>query len=69
MIGMTALLIQYFKKGCAVVARNLMCLVWSMNVVMFQLMIKPATAKPTKAVLSALTLPKYSGASISESAP
>jgi hypothetical protein len=57
MIGMTALLMQYFKKGWAVVARNLICRVCSMNVVMFQLMIKPATAKPTKAVLNALTLP------------
>src|ERR1041384_8252081 len=28
-------LMQYFKKGCAVVARNLMCRVCRMNVVMF----------------------------------
>jgi hypothetical protein len=37
---------QYFKNGCAVVARNLTFLLCRMNVVMFQLMIKMPIAKP-----------------------
>ena len=60
---------QYFKNGCAVVARKRTFLLCRIKVVMFQLMIKVATVKPTILVLSAFTLPRYSGASINEFAP
>src|SRR6476469_7440424 len=67
--GSTALLIQNFKKGCAVVARNFMCFVCKIKVVMFQLIINTPTAKPTIAMLSAFTLARYSGARKRELAP
>lgn len=69
MKGITALLMQNFKNGCAVVARNFICRLCNIKVVMFQLIIKAPTDKPTKKALSALTLPRYSGASINVSAP
>src|SRR5690606_27744738 len=66
---MTLLLIQYFKNGLEVVARNRKCLLKRMNVVMFQLIIKIPIATPTKQAASAFTLPRYSGARYNESAP
>jgi hypothetical protein len=62
-------LIQYFKKGCAVVARKRKYLLNKKKVVIFQLMIKIPTAKPTIAVLNALIFPKYSGPRNKEFAP
>ena len=64
-----ALLIQYFKKGLEVVAKNLNWLLCKIKVVMFQLMIKIPVATPTIAILSPFTSPRYSGARKSESAP
>ncbi len=55
------LLMQYFKKGFVVVAKNLKCLLNKMNVVMFQLIINIPIAMPTIAELIAFTLPRYSG--------
>jgi hypothetical protein len=67
--GITALLIQYFKNGLDVVAKNLQRLLCKINVVIFQLIIKIPMAIPVIAALSALTLPKYSGAKNKASAP
>jgi hypothetical protein len=60
---------QYFKKGLDVVARNRKCRLNKMNVVIFQLMMKMAMAKPRIIALIMFTSPKYSGARKSESAP
>ena len=68
-MGNSALLIQYFKKGLFVVAKNLKRLLCKIKVVMFQLIIKTPSATPTMAALSAFTLPKYSGEKNSASAP
>jgi hypothetical protein len=62
-------LIQNFRKGLVVVARNLKCLLKRIKVVMFQLMMKTPIAKPTITVLKKLTSPRYSGARYSESTP
>ena len=59
--GSTALLVQYFKKGWVVVARNRQRLLCNMNVVMFQLMMNTPNATPTMAPLQIFTLPRYSG--------
>ena len=59
---MTELLIQYFKKGLVVAARNLKCLLNKINVLIFQLMINMPMAIPTRAALIEFTLSKYSGA-------
>jgi len=66
---MMALLMQYFRKGLVVVARNLKWRLNKMNVVIFQLMMNTAVAAPTMAALSAFTCPKYSGARKREFAP
>jgi hypothetical protein len=60
---------QYFKKGLVVAARKRKCLLNKMKVEIFQLMMNIPTAIPTKAELSELTFPKYSGARYNESAP
>ena len=60
---------QYFKNGFVVVAKNLKCRLKSINVVMFQLIIKTPTAPPTITVLRKFTLPRYSGARYKESTP
>jgi hypothetical protein len=44
-----------------VVAKNCTCLLWSINVVIFQLSIKIPRAKPTHRQLKKPTVPKYSG--------
>ena len=67
--GNTALLIQYFKNGFDVVAKNLQRLLCKINVVTFQLVIKMPSDTPTIAALNAFTLPKYSGAKNKASAP
>ena len=67
--GKTALLIQYFKKGLDVVAKNLNWLLCKINVVIFQLIIKIPVATPTIAMLNPFTFPRYSGARKRESAP
>jgi hypothetical protein len=67
--GSAALLIQNFRNGCAVVARNFMCFVCKIKVVMFQLIINTPTANPTIAILSAFTFERYSGARKRELAP
>ena len=67
--GIIALLIQYFRNGCAVVARNFTFLLCRIKVVIFQLITKMPNAKPTIAVLSEVILPKYSGARKRELAP
>jgi hypothetical protein len=67
--GMMLLLIQYFKNGYLVAAKKVKCLLKSINVVMFQHMIKTPIATPTKAALIEFTLPKYSGARYKASAP
>jgi hypothetical protein len=66
---MILLLIQYFRNGVAVVAKNLYRLLCKINVVMFQLITKTATEIPTRAALMALTFPKYSGARNNALAP
>jgi hypothetical protein len=68
-MGITELLMQYFKKGLVVAARNRKCLLKSTNVVTFQLMMNIPTASPTRAVEKGLTVPRYSGARYNESAP
>ena len=68
-IGSTALLIQYFKKGFDVVAKNLLRLLCKINVVTFQLIIKTPIAMPVIAAPNAFTLPKYSGTKNKASAP
>ena len=60
---------QYFKKGCAVVAKNKICLLCKIKVVIFHPIINTATEKPTIVVLRRLTWPKYSGAKNKELAP
>ena len=55
------LLMQYFRKGLVVVARNRKWRLNRMKVVIFQLMMNTPVAMPTKAVLSGLTAPRYSG--------
>lgn len=66
---MPALLMQYFKNGFEVVAKNLKYVLNRMNVVMFQLITKPPNATPTKKALKKFTSPKYSGERKSELAP
>src|SRR5688572_12324022 len=66
---MIELLMQYFRKGLVVVARNLKCRLNRMKVVMFQLMMKTPSAAPTMAVLMAFTFPRYSGDRKRELAP
>ena len=68
-MGMTALFIQYFKKGLVVAARNLKCLLNKIKVAIFQLIINIPTEAPTIAELNEFTLPRYSGARKSDSAP
>ena len=63
------LLMQYFRNGLVVVARNLKCRLNKMKVVMFQLMMNTPRATPTMAALMALTCPRYSGARNRELAP
>ena len=60
---------QYFKKGLVVAARKRKCLLNKINVVMFQLIINIPIDMPTIAELNEFTLPRYSGARKSESAP
>ena len=60
---------QYLRKGFVVVTRNLKYRLKRINVVMFQLIIKTASANPTRPVLIKLTLPRYSGARYNESTP
>src|SRR5580704_3283333 len=69
MSGRIELLMQYFRNGLVVVAKNRKCRLNKMNVVMFQLMMKMPVAAPTTAVLMLLTLPKYSGARNNAYAP
>jgi hypothetical protein len=66
---MIALLIQYFKNGCAVVAKNRTTLLCRINVVIFQLMMNTPMATPTITELKKLTLPMYSGARNNDTAP
>src|SRR5687768_11968921 len=68
-MGITELLIQYFKKGLVVAERNLKCLLNKINVLIFQLMMNIPMEAPTKAALIEFTLSRYSGARKSESAP
>jgi hypothetical protein len=68
-MGITALFMQYFRKGLAVVARNLQYPACRIKVVMFQLIINIAMEKPTIAALRAFTLPIYSGPRNNELAP
>src|SRR5882757_1551814 len=67
--GSKELLIQYFKNGFDVVAKNLLRLLCKIKVVTFQLIIKTPMATPTITALSTFTLPRYSGAKNSASAP
>jgi hypothetical protein len=67
--GITTLLMQYFKNGFEVVARNRKWRLNKINVVMFQLIINTPMAIPTNKAASGLTLPRYSGARYRESAP
>jgi hypothetical protein len=57
MRGMMALLIQYFKKGWAVVTKNRTLRACKINVTIFQLIRKIPSANPTMAVLKKLTCP------------
>ena len=68
-MGMIELLMQYLRKGFDVVARNLKCLLCNTKVVICQLMMKMPIAIPVIAELTAFTLPRYSGARKSASAP
>ena len=69
MIGMMELLIQYFKKGFVVAAMKRKWRLNRMKVEIFQLMMNIPIDIPTIAELMELTLPRYSGARKSESAP
>jgi hypothetical protein len=60
---------QYFKNGFDVVAKNLNWLLWSINVVICQLIMKIPIDIPTINVLNGFTFPKYSGDKKSASAP
>jgi hypothetical protein len=53
---------QYFKNGYRVAARKVKYRLKSINVVMFQHIIKTPIATPIKAALKKFTSPKYSGA-------
>jgi hypothetical protein len=64
-----ALLIQYFKKGWAVVAKNFRFLLCRIKVVIFHPMINTPMANPTMAVLMGVTASKYSGARYKLEAP
>ena len=64
-----ALLMQYFKNGFEVVAKNLHRLLCKIKVVTFQLIINIPMAIPVIAAPKAFTLPKYSGAKNKASAP
>src|ERR1700757_227431 len=66
---MIELLIQYFKNGFEVVAKNLNRLLCKMKVVMFQLIKNTPMATPMIAALNAFTLPRYSGTKNKASAP
>lgn len=66
---MGLLLMQYLRNGYCVAARKVKCLLNKMKVVMFQHMIKTPIDIPTMAQLIELTLPRYSGARNSASAP
>src|SRR5688572_2936807 len=66
---MTELFIQYFKNGLVVAAKNLKCLLYKMKLLIFQLMMNMPIEAPTRAALIEFTLPRYSGARKSESAP
>jgi hypothetical protein len=61
-MGITLLLMQYFKKGNWVAAKKVKCLLKRINVVIFQHIIKTPIDMPINPVLIAFTLPKYSGA-------
>lgn len=63
------LLIQYFKKGFVVAARNLKCLLNKIKVVMFQLTINIPIVMPVMAYPNVFKVPRYSGARYNESAP
>ena len=60
---------QYFKKGLVVADKKRKCLLNRMKVEIFQLTMNMPIDTPTKAALSELTFPKYSGARNKESAP
>jgi hypothetical protein len=62
-------LIQYFKKGNCVAARNVKCLLNRIKVVMFQHMMNTPIAIPMIMALKEFTLPRYSGAKKRASAP
>src|SRR5260221_795759 len=66
---MIQLLMQYFRKGLVVAARNRKCRLKRMNEVIFQLIINIPTDIPTTADANELTLPRYSGPRYKESAP
>ena len=67
--GSIALFRQYLKNGVAVVARNLNRLVYRINVVTFQLIIKTPNATPVNKAPQIFTFPKYSGEKNNASAP
>ena len=64
-----ALLIQYLKNGFVVFAKNLNLLLFSMKVVIFQLIIKKPSAAPVINAPSMFTSPRYSGEKNNASAP
>ena len=66
---MIELLMQYFRKGRVVVARNLKCRLNRIKVVIFQLMMNIPIEIPTIPVLNAFTLSMYSGDSYNEFTP
>src|SRR5687768_3993018 len=66
---MTELLIQYFRKGLVVAAKNRKYRLNKMNDEIFQLIMNMPIAPPTIAMLMKLTSPRYSGARNNESAP
>src|SRR5579862_6760952 len=66
---MIELLMQYFRKGLVVVARNRKCRLNKINVVIFQLIINTPVAAPTTPALMLFTLPRYSGARNNAYAP
>jgi hypothetical protein len=57
-----ALLRQYFKKGCELVAKKRNLPLCKIKVVIFQLIINIPVATPVIAAPAAFTVPKYSGA-------
>ena len=68
-MGITALLIQYLRKGLVVAAKKRKCLLNKIKLLIFQLIMNIPMATPNIAKLIAFTSPRYSGDRYNASAP